>query len=475
MFYERIQKFSQSELSLIHEASMEILAKNGLVFADAETLDTFKSRGFAVEGKRVLFTERQILTALETAPDRFKFQARNPQKSLWIGGEDYALAPTYGPPFVVDAKGRQSAGTMADYEKAVKLAQTSEFVDFNAFKYLAPGDVPAETSYLDMVRAALVLSDKPLMGGTDGKTGSENTMKLMDLVFGKEFVDSNAVTMGLINPLSPLSYAHEMSGAIMAYARRRQPVIIHNMIMAGASGPIRLPGLMAIVNAEILGGMTLAQLVGPGTPVIYGSNSCPIFMKTGGAEISNPQSLWVCSAVNQLARYYRLPSRTGGAVTDAHIPDAQAMAESAMTLMVTVMAGTNLILHAFGQLGCFIGFSFEKWIMDEELCGYMRSLSRKFEISRESLDVAATIEVGSGGTFLTRPETAKLCRKAFYAHKLFNKHDEAGWRKEGALELVAKAQKIIERRLGDYQAPDLPPALVKDLDALVEALKASHH
>ncbi|MDR2455487.1 MAG: trimethylamine methyltransferase family protein [Deltaproteobacteria bacterium] len=471
MPYEMIQKFSKAELSLIHEASMEILAKNGIVFADEETLETFKSRGFKLDGKRVLFDESQILSALETAPDRFKFHARDPKKSLWIGGEDYALAPTYGPPFVVDSQGRQRIGTMADYEKAVKLAQTSDVVDFNAFKYLAPSDVPAETSYLDMIRAALVYSDKPLMGGTDGKIGSENTMRLMDAVFGPDYVDSRAVTMGLINPLSPLSYAHEMSGAIMAYARRRQPVIIHNMIMAGASGPIRLPGLMAIVNAEILSGLVLAQLVGPGTPVIYGSNSCPIYMKTGGAEISNPQSLWVCSAVNQLARFYRLPGRTGGAVTDSHLPDAQALGESAMTLMITVLAGTNLVLHAFGQLGCLIGFSFEKWIMDEELCGYMRSMTRKFEITKESLGVEAILEVGSGGTFLTRPETAKLCRKAFYSHKLFNKFDEAGWRKEGALDLAAKAQKIIERRIEGYTLPDAPPSMAKDLDALVAGMK----
>jgi trimethylamine--corrinoid protein Co-methyltransferase len=474
MTYERIQKFSHSELSLIHSASMEILSKNGISFNDDEALRIFKSRGFKVDGKQVFFTEEQVFAALETSPERFKFHARNPERSIWIGHADFALSPTYGPPFVIDVDGRQTTGTMADYEKAVKLAQTSSVVDFNGFKYLVPGDLPAETCYLDMVRAALVLSDMPLMGSTDGKTGAEDTMKIMEIVFGTYYLDDHPVTMGLINPLSPLSYAHEMSGALIAYARRRQPLIIHNMIMAGASGPIRLPGLMSIVNAEILSGLVLTQLVGPGTPVIYGSNSCPIFMRTGGAEISNPQSLWICSAVNQLAQFYHLPSRTGGAVTDSHIPDAQALGESAMTLMITVLAGTNLILHAFGQLGCFIGFSFEKWIMDEELCGYMRSMTRKFEITPHTLDVNAILDVGSGGTFITRPETAKLCRKAFYNHNLFNKFDEPGWRKDGSPDLVIKAKKILEARIAGYQPPDIETSMVKDIDNLVMKLKSNH-
>ncbi|UQZ88873.1 trimethylamine methyltransferase [Deltaproteobacteria bacterium Smac51] len=473
--YERMQSFSKAELTLIHNASMAILAQNGLNFTDDEALEIFKSRGFKVEGSQVYFTEEDVLSALETAPDRFKFHARNPEKSVWIGRDDFAFAPAYGPPFVVDAEGRQTVGNMSDYEKAVKLVETSPVVDFNGFKYLAPGDIPAETSYLDMIRAALVLSDKPLMGSTDSKTGAENTMKIMELVFGRNYIDDHPVTMGLINPLSPLSYAHEMSASIIAYARRRQPVIIHNMIMAGASGPIRLPGLMALVNAEILGGLVLAQLVGPGTPVIYGSNSCPIFMKTAGAEICSPQSQWIFSAVTQLARFYNLPCRTGGSLTDSHLPDAQAMAEGAMTLMTTIRNGANLVLHAFGILGCFIGISFEKWIMDEELCAYMRGLTQKYPITPENLAVDQILAVGSGGTFITRPETAKECRKAFYQHKLFNKYDEAGWRKEGALDLVAKAQKTIEARIGGYRQPDMDPTLVKDIDALVAKMKAGPH
>jgi trimethylamine--corrinoid protein Co-methyltransferase len=453
---------------------MKVLAQSGIRFADDETIDTFKSHGFKVEGHQVYFTEAQVEKALETAPDRFRFHARDPKKSIWIGRHDFALAPTYGPPFIVEADGTHKAGTLADYEKAVKLVQTSPVIDFHAFRYLAPSDVPATTSYLDMVRAALVLSDKPLMGSTDGKIGADNTMRILGLVFGDKYLDDHPVTMGLINPLSPLSYSSEMASAILGFARRRQPVIIHNMIMAGVSGPIQLPSLMALINAEVLGGIVLAQLVSPGTPVVYGSNSCPIFMKTAGAEIGSPQSLWIFSATTQLARYYSLPCRTGGSLTDSHLPDAQAMAEGALTLTWTLRNGANLVLHAFGQIGCFIGISFEKWIMDEEICGYMRDMPKQYPVTPETIDVSSIIDAGSGGSYITRKETAKYCRGAFYKHKLFNKYDHAGWKKEGALDMVTKSQRIIEERIGNYTMPDMDPALVKDIDALVEKIRANH-
>jgi trimethylamine--corrinoid protein Co-methyltransferase len=129
-----------------------------------------------------------VISALETTLDRFKFHARNPEKSLWIGRHDYALAPIYGPPFIVEADRSHRACTMADCEKAFKLVQTSPVLDFNAFKYIAPSDVPANTSYFDMVRSALVLSDKPMIGSTDSKLATENAMKLLEIVFGPNFL-----------------------------------------------------------------------------------------------------------------------------------------------------------------------------------------------------------------------------------------------------------------------------------------------
>ncbi len=468
MTYDRQPALTETDLNQIHQASMAILDRSGVVFHHDGALELFKKNGFQISGQRVMMTESQVLKALESTPDRFLLTARNPERSRWIGGDDRVLVPTYGPPFVVEADGRQRAGTLADYERAVKLNQTSPVADVTGFKYVAPSDVPAATAYLDMLRMSLTLSDQPLMGSTDDEQASENTMDLMALIAGgKEKLREKHLALGLINPLSPLAYADDMAGAIITYARHRQPLIILNMILAGSSGPIRLPGLLALMNAEILGGLVLAQLAGPGTPVIYGTTSCPIYMKTGAAVVGNPETLQISAATLALARFYKLPCRTGGSLTDSLTPDGQAMTEGALSALNAMRGGVHFVLHALGMMGGYIGLSFEKWIMDEELWQYVLTAMKPLEISPETLDVDGIVAVGGGGSYLTRPETMKLCRKAFLAPTVFNKYDEAGWRKAGGRDILARCQTELARRDAAYQKPAIDSGLEKDIETLI--------
>jgi trimethylamine--corrinoid protein Co-methyltransferase len=468
---DRMQSLSFSELDLIHQASMTILERNGLAFSDEGTLTVFKKRGFKVSGKQVFFTEKDILRALSTTPTSLHLKARNPQKSVAVRRDDFIFVPFYGPPFVVESDGRQRLGLMSDYEKAAKLVQTSTAADISGFKYVEPSDLPTETAYLDMLLANLTLSDKATLGSTDNPQAAEDTLKIMEMVFGREYMSDNSVVIGLISPFSPLSYAADMSGSIIKYASRRQPLIILNMAMAGISGPIHLPGLIAMTNAEILGGVVLSQLAGPGTPIVYGTTSCPVNMKTSEPLTAGPETLWISQAIMQLARFYQLPCRTGGSLTDSLLPDAQALAEGAMSLMNAVRGGANLIMHSHGMLGSFIGISFEKWIMDEELCGWMRALVKKRPIVPETLSLESILEVGSGGSFLSRRETARLCRKAAYENSIFTK-TAASAQKDGSIEdLVSKSKSSLEQRMAEYVKPDIDPGLEKDLRRMVGDLK----
>ncbi|UQZ87853.1 trimethylamine methyltransferase [Deltaproteobacteria bacterium Smac51] len=471
MIVDRMQSLSVSELDLIHQTTMTILEKNGLAFSDEETLDLFKKNGFKVSGGQVYFTEKDVLAALSTTPDKLTIKARNPEKSVTAGRDEFIFVPFYGPPFVVEADGRQRLGVMSDYEKAVKLVQTSRAADMGGFKYVEPSDLPTETAYLDMLLANITLSDKAALGSTDNPQAAEDTLEIMELVHGRDCMADNGVVVGLISPFSPLAFAADMSGSIISYARRRQPLIILNMVMAGISGPIQLPGLMAMANAEILGGVVLSQLAGPGTPVVYGTTSCPTNLKTGEPLTANPETLWISQAIMQLARYYNLPCRTGGSLTDSLLPDAQALAEGAMSLMNAVRGGANFIMHSLGMMGSFIGISFEKWIMDEELCGWMRAMVQKRPIVPETLSLESILAVGSNGSFLPLRETAKLCRKAAYENMIFNKTAAVPQKNEGAEDLAARAKSALDRRMAEYVKPDIDPGLEKDLRRLISELK----
>ncbi len=467
-----MQTFTKEDLDRVHHASMDILENTGVAFNDAESVALFKRNGFNVRGNVVTFTETAVLRALETAPSRFKVTARNPEKSVWIGEGDWVLVSTYGPPFICSRTGEERPATMADYDMVCKMVQTSKFVDLNGFKHVQPGDVSPETAYLDMLFSNIILCDKPYMGSTDSRRAAGDSIEMAGILFGsKEHLKEMPVMVSLINSLSPLQYSEEMAGSIVEMAGHRQPLIIANMIMAGTTGPVRLPGLLALMNAEILAGLTLAQLAGPGTPVIYGTTSCPTNMKTITASVGSPEASIIASAAAQLAHYYNLPCRSGGSLTDALVPDGQAMAEGCLLLTTAIRNGAHFILHACGMVGTYIGMNLEKWLMDEELCGMIRRMLTPVEITEEAIDVQSIKALGIGGSYLMQPDTRRYYRSEFFMNELFNKQDHNGWSRKGSKRVEESSAELLSKRLSVYEKPDIDPVIESDLARFVAKRK----
>ncbi len=471
--YDRMQTFTANQMTRIHDASMELLSSVGVAFNEPEALEIFASNGFKVDGKTVFMTEAQIQKALETAPSRFTVTARNPEKSVAVGEDDFVFAPGYGAPFIALPDGRQREATMADYDNFCKLIQTSKTMDMNGFMMVEPGDVAPATAHLDMIFSNIVLCDKPFMGSPVSKQGARDCIEMASIIWGgkDKLKDTGPVTVSLINSLSPLKFSDEMAGALIELARANQACVIASLIMAGSSGPVTLSGVLALQNAEILAGITLAQLVNPGAPVIYGSTSSAMDMRTGGLAIGCPELSMVVSATAQMARFYKLPSRSGGSLTDAHFPDGQASAESMLALSTAVRKGVNFILHSAGILGSFIAMSFEKFLMDEEMCGIIRKLIKPIDVSAEAIDVEMIKTVGIGGQYLTQPKTFKLCRTEFYMTDFLNRQNFAGWKAAGSKRIDQVATERLNNRLAAYKRPAIDPGVEEELKKYIAERK----
>jgi len=296
---------------------------------------------------------------------------------------------------------------MEDYDNLVRLADALPNQDLSGHLLVQPGDIPAEIAPVRMLYSSMVHSDKPFIGSVEGFSGARHTMEMASILFGedKASLAEKPVTIGLINTLSPLSFSREMTEALMEYARWRQPVIIAVAAMAGSTAPVTLAGMLAQQNAEILAGIVLAQLVSPGTPVVYGATSTNMDMKTGAMAIGSPELSLMVVATAQMARYYGLPSRSGGSLTDSHIPDARAGFESMLGLVTAVNSGIDFILHSGGILSSYLAFSYEKFVLDDEMCGMLRRLRQGIEVSEDSLSYEVIARVGPGGNYLTEPQT----------------------------------------------------------------------
>ena len=194
-------------------------------------------------------------------------------------------------------------------------------------------------------------------------------------------------------------------------------------------------------------------------------------MRTGGLTIGCPELSMVVSATAQMARFYKLPSRSGGGLTDAHCPDGQAAGESALALSTAARNGINFILHSAGILGSYIAMSFEKFLMDEEMCGIVRKLIKPIDFSDEAIDVQMIKNVGIGGQYLTQPKTFKLCRTEFYMTDFFNRQNHAGWKAAGSKRIDQVATERLSQRLAAYEKPPIDPDVETALSSYIAKRK----
>ncbi len=460
------QILSSQEVEQIHDVSMRIMSHVGVHCPDDDAIASFKRHGVRTDGYRVYLEERQLMEALETVPQRFTILARNSERSVTVGDGEAVFAPGYGAPFLVDYEVGKRTPTLEDYHDLVKLVHALPHQDMSGHLLVEPKGVTAP--HVAMLHAHVTHSDKPFIGSSAGRNGARHTMEMATILFGQDVLANNFVTIGLINSLSPLGYSDEMLAALMEYARRRQPVIIAALMMCGSTGPVTLAGTLATQNAELLTGVALTQFVSPGTPVVYGSTSTNIDMRTGALAIGSPELALLIAAHAQLARRYGLPSRSGGALTDACFPDAQAGFESMLGLLTAVGSGVDFVLHAGGILNGYLAFSYEKLVLDDEMCGVVRRFKRGIEVTPETLPYDVIAAVGPGGNFLMEDHTVRRCRTEFWQPALCDRSGLDAWMESGRLRAVDRAHRRWQKLVMEHEDPPMDETTARQLQTFVE-------
>jgi trimethylamine--corrinoid protein Co-methyltransferase len=235
--------------------------------------------------------------------------------------------------------------------------------------------------------------------------------------------------------------------------------------------PVTLAGTLAQQNAEALAGITLAQIVRPGAPVVYGAFTSNVDMRSGSPSFGTPEYAKAAQASGQLARRYGLPFRSSS-VTSSNVVDAQATYESMLSLWAAISGGANIIVHAAGWLEGGLTASFEKLIVDAEMLQMMAEYLRPIEVSAETLALDAIAEVGPGGHFFGAQHTMSRYQTAFYEPFLSERRNFEAWQEAGSQDAQQRANRIWKELLETYQPPPLDPAIDEALQAYVERRKA---
>ena len=461
--------FSQADLQQIHDSSLQVLETVGIDFLYEPALKLLAKAGCKVEGKRVFFPPKLVDEQIAKAPSQFTLYARNPEKNVTIGGNHIAYIPCYGAPVVNNLDDGRRDSTLNDYINFVKLTHASLNQDITGGLMAEPNDIPHERRMAEMLYAAIRYSDKPFMGGALGAEAAEETIEAASIVFGsrKEMADRPPF-ISILCSRPPLAYDDRMLSAIMTYARAGLPQLISSLSIAGATGPVTMEGVLVVQNAEVLAGITLTQLVREGTPVVYGGQSTSAAMRFGTLSTGSPEMAVNTAATAQLTRFYQLPSRSGGAITDSKTCDGQAGSESMMGQLMATLSGINFVLHSAGILETYMVASYEKFILDDDICGMCKRIKKGENITAERLAVDLISEVGPGGEHLTHEHTFRNFRSEFYQPIIEERRNFSAWQKSGAQSIEKRANAKWKEILENYTEPKLPDDVERDLRKFVD-------
>lgn len=464
---------SEENLIRIEGAADRILAQTGIEFRDdPAALDHWRRAGADVQGVLVKFPPGLLREVLKSAPAQFTQYARNPAHSVQIGGKSVVFAPAYGSPFVMDLDKGRRFGTLEDFQNFIKLAQSSPNFHHSGGTICEPTDIAVNKRHLDMVLAHLTLSDRPFMGSVTAEDRAEDSIEMARIVFGADFTDQNCVILGNVNVNSPLVWDGTMTRSLRAYARANQAAVIVPFILGGAMGPVTNAGAIAQSLAETMAGCALAQLERPGAPVIFGNFLSSMSLRSGSPTFGTPEPAIGSMVIGQLARRLNLPLRCSGNFTTSKLPDAQAMMEGTMSMLAAIHCGANFILHSAGFLDGLLSMSYEKFMLDADLCGALHSYLDGVKIDEDQLAVDAFAEVGPGNHFFGASHTMAHYETAFWDSRLSDNEPFEKWEAAGSHDAATRANAAWKRSLAEYQPPPMDMATHDALQDFVARKKA---
>ncbi|MDQ0467673.1 trimethylamine--corrinoid protein Co-methyltransferase [Labrys wisconsinensis] len=466
---------SEDELEAIHLASLRVLEEIGIDVLHQEAKALLKAEGADVDpsSDRVRFDRGLVLSKIGLAPQSFTLHARNPQRSVVLGGDHLAFCSVASAPNVSDRDGGRRPGNKRDYQNLIRLGQTLDAVHLWGGYPVEPADIHASVRHLEALFDMLTLSDKAIHAYSLGKERNVDAIEMVRIARGidHETLEREPSLFTIINSNSPLRLDIPMLEGIIQMARRNQAVVLTPFTLAGAMAPVTIAGAVAQQNAEALAGLVVAQSVRPGSPFGYGGFTSNVDMKSGAPAFGTPEQMKAALVGGQLARRYGLPYRSSN-TNAANTIDVQAAYESVFSLWGAVMGGVNLLMHGAGWMEGGLQASFEKMVIDADLLDMISAFLTPLAVGEDELAIEAMREVGPGGHFFGCAHTQARYRTAFFAPMISDWRNHETWREAGSPTGYDAANRLYKARLAAYEEPPMDPAIREELTAFVARRKA---
>ncbi len=461
----RIRKFTDEQVKRLHHASLEILERTGVVLYSQEALNLAQKAGIQVsDGNRVRIPPDKVEWALSVAPKRVDLYDRHGKPAMQLAGFNTYYGTGSDCPNVIDHRtGERRPGLLRDIEEATRVCDALPNIDF-LMSFCIPNDVEQRVYDRYQMRAMLMNSGKPILFVTLEFSGTRDALAMAQIVAGgAEEFRRHPLAALYINVTAPLRHNEEALQKLLFMAERGLPTTYTPVVLRGASGPVTLAGAIALANAGELAGLVLAELKREGAPVILtGGVNDMLDMRFMVDTYAAPENR---AALLEVAHYYDMPIFGLTGCSDSKIPDEQAAAEAAFSLLLETQGGAQMA-HDVGYLEGGLSNSIEQIVICDEFIHYIKRFMTPIEVNDETLALDLIDEIGPPGDYLGSQHTRAHYKQDWYP-KLFDRGNRERWIANGSKTLRERARERVDAILASHQSEPLPRDVQQRLDDLV--------
>jgi trimethylamine---corrinoid protein Co-methyltransferase len=463
----------EQHLQMIHEVSCRLLERKGVQFVPDEAVDAARAAGLRVDAAThiVYFPRAVVEDALRTTPDRFLRSGATADRDCDVGGGGLFLGAGSLPLYVMDASSRaRRLGTYRDMLDFVRVGNACRNLSIgNAV--MKPHDVPDSVVHAVWNQVTVKHIPKPACCWyADTVQMATDTIRILETAAGGPEELRKRKTWALTAcPVGCLKWGHSVIGLI-EMARKGIPVELMDTPFPGSLSPVTLAGTVALSNANLLAGVTLAQLINPGAPILYCVYGGVMDMKQAGHAFGAPETALYSAVAVGLCQMYGIPCNMTVPAVSSKVPDAQAAYEKMMTALLPALAGADCLSLFGGILDFGLSASFEELLIDDEMAGQILRLRRPFEVTAEALAENLILETGHGGHFLDAEHTLRHYREELYLPSLADRSDYEEWRRGGALDMQQRAARKLHGHFEATLDTVIPAENAKRVDRIVDEI-----
>ncbi len=444
---------TEESVHKVHRAVMEVIEEVGFQVNSEAALNIFEEAGAHVDRERrnVRVPAEMAMKLIETAPSEIMLCGQDKQHDILLGGQR-VYAGTGGTALYVyyPKTGERQLATLDDLKRIAKLVDQLDNIHLFMLPTY-PNELPVEQIDVNRFFAGLDNTTKHVMGGVYTLEGVKQVIRMGEIVAGSaEMLRQRPLLSMITCSISPLKMDMHYGDLVVAIAQAGVPLVCPAEPLCGATSPVTLAGNLVIQTTDSLMGVMLAQIINPGTPVIFGSVASNADFGDFKYLAGSIEMGLLNAAGAQMAQFYKLPFYATGGMTDSKVVDAQCGYESALTGLLCALAGANFIHDAAGLMEFALAVCYEKFVIDNEILGMVMRAVEGIKVDEDTLAVDLIKQVGPSGIFVSARHTRRHMRSEHYHPSLSERNSRETWEARGAKSTLERAAEKVELLIGNH-------------------------